>query len=103
MAANDFYEEQGRMDGPTCSFTSEQRLEFLNLLQSKGILNIEMEAMTFAGLCRQVNVNFAVICVGILNRLNGDQVCIDEIQYQQFTDRLFTMVGELIAHKLDTA
>lgn len=99
MAANDFYEEQGRMDGPTCNFTKQQRLDFLNLLQSKSILNIEMEAMTFAGLCRQVNVKFAVICVGILNRLKGDQVCIGELEYQQFSERLFTLIGEFIASK----
>jgi uridine phosphorylase len=100
MAANDFYEEQGRMDGPTCRFTKQQRIDFLNLLRSKNVLNIEMEAVTFAGLCRQANVHFAVICVGILNRLEGDQVRVDESMYEQFTDRLFKLVGAFITQKL---
>lgn len=43
MSANDFYEEQGRMDGSTCRFTAKDRLEFLNKLKSLGIKNVEME------------------------------------------------------------
>lgn len=101
MAANDFYEEQGRMDGPTCRFTKEERVAFLNELRSKNVLNIEMEAMTFAGLCNEAKVNFAVICVGILNRLEGDQVRIDESMYEQFTHRLFSLVAAFIVEKLN--
>ena len=101
MAANDFYEEQGRMDGSTCRFTSEDRLNFLKTLKSKNIANIEMEGVTFAGFCREHNIKFAIICVGLLNRLEGDQVALTDEDYSEFTLSLFRLVGNYIENRLN--
>lgn len=101
MAANDFYEEQGRMDGSTCRFSAEDRLDFLHKLKSKNILNIEMEGVTFAAYCREANVHFAIICVGLLNRLNGDQVVLTEEDYSTFTSNLFKLTGNFIKSRLE--
>lgn len=101
MAANDFYEEQGRMDGSTCRFTSDDRLKFLHKLKSKNIVNIEMEGVTFAAFCREHNINFAIVCVGLLNRLEGDQVHLTEQDYSQFTSNLFKLVGNFIKIRLN--
>lgn len=100
MATDDFYEQQGRMDGSTCRFDSQDRLSFLHKLQSKNIMNIEMESVVFAGMCREANVHFAVICVGLLNRLQGDQVVLTEEDYSTFTKNLFCLVGNYIKSKL---
>lgn len=100
MAANDFYEEQCRMDGSTCRFSSEDRLDFLHKLKSKHIMNIEMEGVTFAGYCYEANVNFAIICVGLLNRLEGDQVVLTESDYSTFTQNLFQLTGNFILSRV---
>ena len=100
MATDDFYEQQGRMDGSMCRFASEDRLNFLHKLRSKKIVNIEMESVVFAGMCREANVHFAVICVGLLNRLEGDQVVLSEQDYSAFTKNLFLLVGNYIQSKL---
>ena len=100
MATDDFYEQQGRMDGSMCRFASEDRMNFLQKLKSKNIMNIEMESVVFAGMCREANVHFAVICVGLLNRLEGDQVVLTEEDYATFTKNLFQLVGNFIKSKL---
>ena len=39
-----------------------------------GVRNIEMEATQFAAFTRRVGVRAAILCVALLNRLDGDQV-----------------------------
>jgi uridine phosphorylase len=51
LCANDFYEEQARIDGAFCEFTDEERLGFLEkCYHAYGIRNIEMESLAFAAL-----------------------------------------------------
>lgn len=69
-----FILEQGRLDGAFCDFTNEDKMEYLNKLQSNGVVNIEMEALPFAALTHQAGVRSSIICATLLNRLNGDQV-----------------------------
>lgn len=44
------------------------------MLSSKGVVNIEMESTIFAALTYHAGIKAAVVCVALLNRLNGDQV-----------------------------
>lgn len=44
------------------------------MLSEHGIVNIEMESTIFAALTHHAGIKAAVICVALLNRLNGDQV-----------------------------
>ncbi|XP_017053998.1 uridine phosphorylase 1 [Drosophila ficusphila] len=74
LCAHDFYEGQSRLDGAFCEYTPEMKKAYLEQLQSQDIKNIEMESLAFAALTSRANIKGAVVCVAILNRLNGDQI-----------------------------
>ena len=62
------------MDGAFCYYSEEDKFAFLNHARSQGVANIEMEALALAAITHQVGIKTAVICVTLLDRLNGDQV-----------------------------
>ncbi|KAK7065558.1 Uridine phosphorylase 1 [Halocaridina rubra] len=74
MCTYDFYEGQGRLDGAFCNFTETDKLAFLRKIHEENVVNMEMESLCFAALCHQAGIRGAVICVTLLNRLDGDQV-----------------------------
>jgi len=75
MGADDFYLGQGRLDGAFLSYNSEDKFDFLqDIHDNYGIRNIEMEAHILSAFTHRVGVNCSIICVTLLNRLNGDQV-----------------------------
>lgn len=43
---------QGRLDGALCSFSPEDKLEYLRKAYEAGVRNIEMESTVFAAMCR---------------------------------------------------
>ena len=43
-------------------------------MHDAGVINMEMESLCFAALCHHAGIRSAVVCVTLLNRLNGDQV-----------------------------
>lgn len=43
---------QGRLDGALCSFSHEEKLEYLSKAYEAGVRNIEMESTVFAAMCR---------------------------------------------------
>uniref|UniRef100_A0A4W4H097 Uridine phosphorylase n=1 Tax=Electrophorus electricus TaxID=8005 RepID=A0A4W4H097_ELEEL len=86
MCTHDFYEGQGRLDGALCSFSTEEKLEYLRKAHEAGVRNIEMESTVFAAMCRMCNLKAAVICVTLLNRFEGDQISTHHdvlVEYQQ--------------------
>ena len=74
MAADCFYEGQGRLDGAICDYEEKDKMEFVNKLNDIGVRNIEMEAAMFAAFTNHLDIKAAVACVTLLNRLEGDQV-----------------------------
>ncbi|XP_018015610.1 uridine phosphorylase 1 isoform X1 [Hyalella azteca] len=91
MCTYDFYEGQGRLDGAFCEYTEADKLEFLQRVHSAGVINMEMESLCFAALCHHAGIRSAVVCVTLLNRLNGDQVSSSKAQlneWQEFPQRL---------------
>ncbi|MEE6489349.1 hypothetical protein FKM82_015544 [Ascaphus truei] len=74
MCTYDFYEGQGRLDGALCSFSKEDKLEYLNKAYIAGVRNIEMESSVFAAMCHLCGLQAAVVCVTLLDRLEGDQI-----------------------------
>ncbi|KAL7729799.1 hypothetical protein ACLKA6_014663 [Drosophila palustris] len=74
LCANDFYEGQSRLDSAFCGYTPEKKMAFLQHISAAGVVNIEMESAPFAAITSQACIRAAVICVTILNRLDGDQV-----------------------------
>lgn len=103
MCTLDFYEGQGRLDGALCSYTEEDKQEYLRAALAAGVRNIEMESTVFAALCRACGLRAAVVCVTLLNRLEGDQISSPHellVEYQQRPQRL---VGHFIKKCLAAA
>lgn len=67
---------QGRLDGAFCDFSENDKMEFLEKCREIGVVNIEMEATIFGALTHHAGIKAAIVCVALLNRLNGDQVII---------------------------
>ncbi|KAI9920893.1 hypothetical protein PsorP6_000966 [Peronosclerospora sorghi] len=100
LSCNDFYEGQGRLDGAICEYTLEDKMAFLHKLANAGVRNIEMEARLMAGFCHKLNIPVAVVCVTLLNRLDGDQVLSSPETLQNFEKRLGAVVLHYIKTKL---
>lgn len=71
---NFFLIGQGRLDGAFCDFTEQDKMDFLERCREIGVVNIEMEATIFSALTHHAGIKAAIVCVALLNRLNGDQV-----------------------------
>lgn len=52
---------QGRLDGALCSFSPEDKLEYLRKAYEAGVRNIEMESTVFAAMCRVCGLKGTVI------------------------------------------
>ncbi|GCB80501.1 uridine phosphorylase 2-like isoform X1 [Scyliorhinus torazame] len=94
MCTNDFYEGQGRLDGALCSFSNEEKLEYLKKAYKAGVRNIEMECTVFAAMCHSCDLKAAVVCVALLNRFDGDQITTPHevlLEYQMRPQKLVSM------------
>lgn len=74
MCADDFYEGQMRLDGYFCDYEEEDKYAFLRKLNALGVRNIEMESTCFASFTCRAGFQSAIVCVTLLNRMDGDQV-----------------------------
>lgn len=74
MCAYDFYEAQTRIDGAYSNMTITDKLNRLKTIAEAGVVNIEMEAVAFASMCRYAGIPGAIVCVTLVNRLLGDQI-----------------------------
>ncbi|XP_068090640.1 uridine phosphorylase 1 [Hyperolius riggenbachi] len=100
MCTLDFYEGQARLDGAICSYTEEEKMQYLKAAYDAGIRNIEMESSVFAAMCNISGLRAAVVCVTLLNRLEGDQISSTHdvlVEYQQRPQKL---VGYFIKKSL---
>uniref|UniRef100_H2ZBV0 Nucleoside phosphorylase domain-containing protein n=1 Tax=Ciona savignyi TaxID=51511 RepID=H2ZBV0_CIOSA len=75
LSANDFYEEQARLDGALCSYSEEEKNAFIQKAHDiHGIKNMEMESTCFTAMCTRAGVKCGVICVALVDRLVRDNV-----------------------------
>ncbi|XP_074766516.1 uridine phosphorylase 2 [Athene noctua] len=100
MCTYDFYEGQGRLDGALCSFSSEKKLEYLKRAYDAGVRNIEMESTAFAALCRLCGLRAAVVCVVLLDRLEGDQIRAPREVLREFQHRPQRLIAAFIRKRL---
>lgn len=91
------------MDGAICKFTEDQKLTYLKRVQEAGVVNIEMECTAMASLCHMAGMKCAIVCVTLLDRLNGDQVDLPGDVYREYQKRLQGLVGKFIRSKLQTS
>ncbi|XP_029445617.1 uridine phosphorylase 1 [Rhinatrema bivittatum] len=91
MCTLDFYEGQARLDGAFCFYTEKEKLQYLQAAYDAGVRNIEMESSVFAAMCNLGGLRAAVVCVTLLNRLEGDQISSSHdvlVDYQQRPQKL---------------
>ncbi|VDP66894.1 unnamed protein product, partial [Schistosoma mattheei] len=84
ITANDFYEEQGRLDGAICSFSQEEKLAYLKSAYDHGIRNLEMEGTAITSHCNSTGHRAILVCVAVVNRLENDQVTISADDFKLF-------------------
>jgi len=100
MTCNDFYETQGRLDGAFCEYSNTEKLKFIRRAHDEfGIKNIEMEASLFLAMCNRANVPAAVVCVALLDRLNGDQIK-NEKKLKNYENGPLDMIIQLIKNNI---
>ncbi|XP_063285705.1 uridine phosphorylase 2 isoform X2 [Pelobates fuscus] len=100
MCTYDFYEGQGRLDGALCSFSKEEKFEYLRKAYAAGVRNIEMESSVFAAMCHLCGLKAAVVCVTLLNRLEGDQICHSHGVLTEFQSRPQQLIATYIKKQL---
>ena len=91
---------KGRANGAICEYTEQQKMDHLQKLKDRGIVNIEMECTAISSLCYHTNVKCAVVCVTLSNRLKGDQVDISPEDYKAWSLRPQKLVAKFIKSNL---
>ncbi|XP_056145283.1 uridine phosphorylase 2 [Lampris incognitus] len=100
LCTHDFYEGQGRLDGALCSFSLEEKQEYLRKAYEAGVKNIEMESTVFAAMSRVCGVKAAVVCVTLLNRFEGDQITTPHDVLVEYQKRPQLLVSHFIKKRL---
>ncbi|XP_037693123.1 uridine phosphorylase 1 isoform X2 [Choloepus didactylus] len=103
MCTLDFYEGQGRLDGALCTYTEKDKQEYLRAAYAAGIRNIEMESSVFAAMCSACGIRAAVVCVTLLNRLDGDQILSPHDVLKEYQRRPQRLVGYFMKQCLSKA
>ncbi|VDK48087.1 unnamed protein product [Anisakis simplex] len=100
FCADDFYEGQARVDGAFCEYTVEDKFNFLRRLYENGVRNIEMESTCFAAMTRRAGIRAAIVCVTLVNRMEGDQVDVEKSLYHEFEGRPFKLITAFIKQQM---
>ena len=81
------------MDGAFCNYDNDDKMKFLQRAYDAGARNIEMEATVLVAMCKRANVNVAIACVALLNRLDSmDQVTLTKDQLHEYEQRPFHLI-----------
>eukprot|EP00300_Choanocystis_sp_HF-7_P029123 c35522_g1_i1.p1 GENE.c35522_g1_i1~~c35522_g1_i1.p1 ORF type:complete len:302 (+),score=65.03 c35522_g1_i1:49-906(+) len=101
VSCNDFYCAQGRMDGIFCDFQPEDRISFLRKCYDMGVRNLEMEGMMLGTFCGLVKIPCAMVCVTLIDRLQGDQVLqsLTAAQLREISRRPYDLVIAFVKSK----
>ncbi|KAG8139616.1 hypothetical protein E2320_002379 [Naja naja] len=91
---------QARLDGAICTYTEEEKMQYLKEAHKTGVRNIEMESSVFAAMCNLSGLKGAVVCVTLLNRLEGDQISTPHDVMKEYQTRPQKLVGQLIKNHL---
>lgn len=103
MCTMDFYEGQARLDGAFCSYTEEDKQNYLKEAYAAGVRNIEMESSVFAAMCKLSGLKAAVVCVTLLDRQKGDQLTSSHEVLHSYQQRPQMLVGHFIKSRLNAS
>ncbi|XP_078271313.1 uridine phosphorylase 1-like isoform X4 [Rhinoraja longicauda] len=87
---------QARLDGAFCNYTAEDKMNYLHCAIESGIRNIEMESAVFAAMCNRSGLPGAVICVTLVDRLQGDQIGGSHEMLKEYQERPQMLIGYYI-------
>ncbi|CAH1774885.1 unnamed protein product [Owenia fusiformis] len=102
MCTDDFYEGQGRLDGAFCDYNEDEKMAYLQDCHNRGVRNIEMESVCFGSMCHHAGIKCAVVCVTLLDRLQGDQVSTPHDVLDSWSQRPMTIVARHIKNRMKT-
>ncbi|KAF0717102.1 hypothetical protein As57867_002483, partial [Aphanomyces stellatus] len=91
------------LDGAICEYTNADKMAYLQKAYDAGTRNIEMEARMFAAFCHKLNIPAAVVCVTLLNRLEGDQITQPHDVLESYDLRPMSVLLEYIKTKTASA
>jgi len=92
MAADCFYDGQGRLDGSICDHTEVAKAAFLATLHGLGVRNVEMECAYLGAFGKHLGLPVACVCVCLLNRMEGDQITLTATQMEACVTRSTDLV-----------
>ncbi len=93
IGCNDFYLEQGRLDGAVTLWNETNKTDWLQQLYAHGVRNIEMETPLLAGLLSHWGFpRFAAACAVLLDRLKEDQVTATVEELSQYVANAETLL-----------
>ncbi|XP_070535985.1 uridine phosphorylase 1-like isoform X2 [Ptychodera flava] len=100
LSTDDFYEGQGRLDGAFCEFTVKDKMDYLQSAHDNGVGNVEMESSCFAAMTNRANIKAGVVCVTLIDRLEGDQLSTPANVLHHWEERAQQLVARYILKKL---
>lgn len=60
---------QARLDGAFCSYTEEEKQNYLSEAYAAGVRNIEMESSVFAAMCKLSNIRGTILSSALLGKV----------------------------------
>jgi uridine phosphorylase len=75
-------------------------MSYLHKVHKSGVCNIEMESSCFAAMCKRAGIAAAVVCVTLVNRLQGDQVHLEPKDHEEYQIRPMKLIMSHIIKKL---
>lgn len=91
---------QARLNGAFCDYGEKQKMSYLEEVHKAGVRNIEMESLCFAAMCRRAGIAAAVVCVSLVNRLNGDQLHLTPQEHEEYQLRPMKLIIFYIIERL---
>ena len=101
IAAMDFYEETGRLDGALdVDFTLDEQREYFERAMELGIKSIDLESTLFAGFCNQLGIRACALSYVVVDRLQRDEVLSQDSNSWPVKEGAFHLIIQYITHKL---
>lgn len=101
IGAHDFFEEQARIDGAlTPPYTILERNQYLKDAKAQGVLCMDMEMISYAGVCNKLQIKACAIHSVIIDRFNTDQVSLSKDEQATLLAKPVNLVIDYIFSKL---
>ncbi|CDW53693.1 Uridine phosphorylase 2 [Trichuris trichiura] len=100
MESNDFYEEEGRLDGGLCAYKKEEQKSYLDKLYNQGVKNMQMGSSCFAAFCKRLNAKAAIVNVCLADRFEEDKYPLSAVKLELYEMMPCEVVVQLMRRQL---